>query len=157
MERNSACDCSTSSLSSLSLISPKGDVLGRKMTMRRVITEVSSPTISLTGTAGLSEICSRGMGFQCLMMREPGQGKEQGIKNLRLFTHSFFCLFSPFLLTSCCVGHLLRVAQTLQRCLHYLAPGRGCCNDHVTIGFYIGSPLPGLAGVDGQGGVQRVH
>lgn len=153
MERSSACDCSTSSLSSLSLISPNGDVFGRKMTMRSVMTEVSSPTISLTGTAGLSEICSRGMGFQCLMMREP----EMSVKNDYLFPlHSLFCS-SSLLLTSCRVGHLLGVAQALQRRLHNLTPGRCSCNDHIAIGLNVGSPLPGLACVNGQGGVQRVH
>jgi len=88
VERSTACDCSTSSLSSLSLISPKAEVLGRRITILSVITEVSSPTISLTGTAGLSDICSRGMGFQCLMIREPADGDKLMRVNYMVYNYS---------------------------------------------------------------------
>lgn len=39
--------------------------------MRNVTTDVSSPIISHTGTTGLSDMFSSGMGFQFFMMREP--------------------------------------------------------------------------------------
>ena len=71
VERKTACDCNTSSFKSLSLISPNGEGLQRNMTMRSVTTDVSSPIISQTGTTGLSEIFSKGIGFQFLIIREP--------------------------------------------------------------------------------------
>lgn len=71
VDRNTVCDCSTSNFNNLSLISPNDDGLERSMTIRSVITEVNSPIISLTGTTGLSEIISSGMGFQFFIIMEP--------------------------------------------------------------------------------------
>lgn len=73
VERRTACDCNTSSFKSLSLISPNGEGLQRKITMRSVTTDVSSPIISQTGTTGLSEIFSKGIGFQFFIIREPAK------------------------------------------------------------------------------------
>lgn len=71
VDRRTAWDCKTSNFKSLSLISEKVEGFVRKMTMRRVIMDVSSPRMSLTGTTGLSEMFSNGIGFQFFMMREP--------------------------------------------------------------------------------------
>jgi len=45
----------------------------------------------------------------------------------------------------------------LQGRLHYFTPGRGSRNDHVTVCLDVGPPFPGLACVDGERGMQRVH
>lgn len=75
LDLSKACDCRTKSLSSLSLISPKGEALQRNMTIRRVTTEVNSPIISQTGTMGLSAICSKAMGLQFFTINEPVKKK----------------------------------------------------------------------------------
>lgn len=64
------------------MISQKGEGLQRNMTMRSVTTDVNSPMISQTGTTGLSEMCSKGMGFQFLIIKEPEAVGEKENTNL---------------------------------------------------------------------------
>ena len=58
-----------------------GEGLVRTIMILSVMTEVSSPMISEKGTTGFSEICSKGMGFQFLMIKDPASKIKKKKKN----------------------------------------------------------------------------
>uniref|UniRef100_A0A182U566 Uncharacterized protein n=1 Tax=Anopheles melas TaxID=34690 RepID=A0A182U566_9DIPT len=73
VDRSSACDWRISSFNSLSLISASWDGLLRRIVIFSVTTEVSSPSMSLTDTSGLSEMASSERDFQFLIEMEPAR------------------------------------------------------------------------------------